>query len=107
MNIDSNNRVPAAGSDNPRNNATGKVDTTNTNNQLNVKSSQNKAEQDKVDLSPEAKTLKHLETQIRASADIDHTRIAEIKRAIAEGSFEINVERIAERLLQQEDLLGN
>jgi len=105
MNIDSNNRVPLTGSDNPRSKAAGKVDV-NTNEQLKVKTGQNKTDQDKVDLSPEAKTLKSLETRIRASADIDHTRIAAIKRAIAEGSFEINVERIAERLLQQEELFG-
>ncbi len=106
MNIDPNNRVPATGSDNPRNKAAGNVNT-GSSQQNRVKTESNTAEKDKVDLSPEAQTLKNLETQIRASADIDSSRVAEIKRAIANGSFEINVERIAERLLLQEDLLGN
>ncbi|GAB1266401.1 flagellar biosynthesis anti-sigma factor FlgM [Aurantivibrio infirmus] len=105
MNIDPNNRVPAAGSDNPRNKAASQIDARSSQ-QSKVKTESNAAEQDKVDLSPEAQTLKSLEARIRASADIDGSRVAEIKRAIANGSFEINVERIAERLLQQEELLG-
>ncbi len=61
--------------------------------------------QDSVLLSPEATALKRLEAQINASPDIDRGRVAAIKQAINEGSFEINVERIAEKLLQQDDLL--
>lgn len=59
-----------------------------------------------VSLSTEAQTLNRLESQINASPDIDASRVAEIKQAIADGTFEINAERIAEKLLDQDDLLG-
>ncbi|GAA5316147.1 MAG: flagellar biosynthesis anti-sigma factor FlgM [Candidatus Pelagadaptatus aseana] len=60
-----------------------------------------------VSLSSEAHTLNRLEAQINASPDIDASRVAQIKQAIADGTFEINAERIAEKMLNQDDLLGS
>lgn len=104
MIIDPNNRMPTSSSNSARNKATG------------VGSQQDRTQgdapdkieagKDSVQLSPEAQALKRLEAQINASPDIDIGRVAAIKRAIAEGNFEINVERIAERMLQQDNLLG-
>lgn len=59
-----------------------------------------------VSLSNEAQTLNRLEAQINASPDIDAAKVAEIKQAIADGTFEINAERIAEKMLGQDDLFG-
>lgn len=59
-----------------------------------------------VSLSNEAHTLNRLEAQINASSDIDASRVAELKQAIADGTFEINAERIAEKMLGQDDLFG-
>lgn len=59
-----------------------------------------------VSLSNEAYTLSRLEAQINASPDIDASRVAELKQAIADGTFEINAERIAEKMLGEDDLFG-
>jgi negative regulator of flagellin synthesis FlgM len=61
---------------------------------------------DHVVLSQEAQTLGRLQSKINSSPDVDLEKVAEIRRAIAEGRFEINPERIAENMLNQEDLLG-
>lgn len=60
-----------------------------------------------VSLSNEAHTLSRLEAQINASPDINASRIAEIKQAIVDGTFEINAEKIAEKMLGQDDLLDS
>ena len=64
------------------------------------------AEGRNVSLSNEAHTLNRLEAQINASPDIDASRVAELKQAIADGTFEVNAERIAEKMLGQDDLFG-
>jgi negative regulator of flagellin synthesis FlgM len=61
---------------------------------------------DQVVLSQEAQTLGRLQSKINASPDVNLDKVAEIKRAIAEGRFEINPERIAENMLKQDELLG-
>jgi len=104
MIIDPNNKLPAASSHSTRSKATGVGSPA----ERKSSSSAEKVESssDNVQLSPEAQALKRLEAQINASPDIDSGRVAAIKRAIAEGNFEINIERIAERMLQQDNLLG-
>ena len=61
---------------------------------------------DQVVLSQEAQNLGRLQTKINSSPDVDLEKVAEIRRAIAEGRFEINPERIAENMLNQDELLG-
>lgn len=56
-------------------------------------------------LSAEAKNLNRLQAKISEMPDMDMERVATIKKAIAEGKFEINAERIAENMLKQDDLL--
>lgn len=104
MIIDPNNKLPTSGSNSTRSKAAGIGSQT----EQKQSSSLEKVDSnhDRVQLSPEALALKRLEAQINASPDIDVGRVAAIKRAIAEGNFEINVERIAERMLQQDNLLG-
>lgn len=65
-----------------------------------------KGPSDQVVLSQEAQTLGRLQAKINSSPDVDLEKVAEIRRAIAEGRFEINPERIAENMLNQNDLLG-
>ena len=65
-----------------------------------------KSGSDQVVLSQEAQTLGRLQTKINNSPDVDLEKVAEIRRAIAEGRFEVNPERIAENMLNQNDLLG-
>lgn len=104
MVIDPNNRLPSAGSNTMRNRSASGVNQSNTGKSNNTVDKSATSEGDNVLLSQEAKALKRLEAQINASPDIDTGRVAAIKRAIAEGNFEINVERIAEKMLQQDSL---
>lgn len=60
---------------------------------------------DQVVLSQEAQTLGRLQSKIDSAPDVNLDKVAEIRRAIAEGRFEINPERIAENMLNQNDLL--
>lgn len=61
---------------------------------------------DKVVLSQEAQTLGRLQAKINSSPDVNMEKVEELKRAIAEGRFEINADRIAENMLKQDDLLA-
>lgn len=65
-----------------------------------------KGASDQVVLSQEAQTLGRLQAKINTSPDVDLEKVAEIRRAIAEGRFEINPERIAENMINQNELLG-
>lgn len=61
---------------------------------------------DNVVLSPEAQNLTRLQAKISVLPDVNLDRVAAIKQAIAEGRFEINPERIAENMLNQDELLN-
>ncbi len=61
---------------------------------------------DTVALSPEAQNLSRLQEKIDAAPEVDSERVAQIRQAISEGRFEINAERLAAAMLDQEDLLG-
>jgi len=65
-----------------------------------------KSSGDKVQLSQEAQKLGQLQAKINASPDVNLEKVNEIRRAIAEGRFHVNPERIADALLNQEELLG-
>lgn len=65
-----------------------------------------KSSADQVQLSQEAKKLGQLREKIESSPDVDMNKVNEIRRAIAEGKFHVNPERIADALLNQEELLG-
>lgn len=66
----------------------------------------NPAVKENVVLSAEARNLQRLQDKISKMPDADLERVAQIKKAIADGKFEINAERIAENMLNQEKLLG-
>lgn len=60
-----------------------------------------------VKLSSEAQMLSKLEDQLAQLPDADDDRIATIKQAIATGTFSVNPERIAAKLISLEDQLFN
>ena len=60
---------------------------------------------DNVVLSSEAQNLVRLQTKISNLPDVNMDRVTAIRQAIAEGRFEINPERIAENMLNQDELL--
>lgn len=61
---------------------------------------------DIVVLSQQAQTVARLQSNIASSQEVDLDKVAAIKQAIADGKFDFNPERIAENMLNQEDLLG-
>lgn len=62
--------------------------------------------QDQVVLSEQAQSLGRIQSSIANAPEVNSERVAALKAAIAEGRFEINAERIAENMLNQESLLG-
>lgn len=60
----------------------------------------------KVSISPEANRLHQLEAKIHSAEDVDSQRVAEIQRAISEGSYQVDAESVAGKLLDQDDLFA-
>ena len=100
MVIDSNNNIPPSAG-----NSRNRVDAR----PLESKSGHSNQEPpspvvDGVSLSAQAKLMQKLESQIDAAPDVNAERVANIKKALAEGTYEINAERVAERMLDQDQL---
>ena len=57
-------------------------------------------------ISQGAKSLHRLQSAIQQAPDVNVSRVAELKKAIAEGRFEINPDRIAENMLKQDELFN-
>ncbi|MEJ2418124.1 MAG: flagellar biosynthesis anti-sigma factor FlgM [Exilibacterium sp.] len=72
----------------------------------NLDSSVDAAGQESVSLSREAQTLNRLESAISAAPEVDSDRVEAIKQALTNGSYDIDPGRIAERLLQSDDLMN-
>ncbi len=63
------------------------------------------ADSDSVELSQEALVLKRLETQIIASHDVDTARVDSIRQAIEDGSYTIDADSIASKILETDERL--
>lgn len=61
---------------------------------------------DTVSLTPQAQKLKDLESRISSLPEVDTDRVSAIKDAIANGTYEIDANRIAEKMMQFERSLG-
>lgn len=55
-----------------------------------------------VSISPEAKSLEHLENRLSRSSSFDKAKVAAIKAAIEEGHYQIDVKKLAEKLIEHE-----
>ena len=64
------------------------------------------AQEGKVSISAEASRLSQLEAKIHAADDVDSQRVAEIKSAISEGTYQVDAEAIASKLLDQDDFFA-
>jgi len=60
---------------------------------------------DQVTLTDTARRLSDLTQTASAQPAVDAERVSQIRQAIAEGSYQVNAERVADKLLQAEDLL--
>jgi negative regulator of flagellin synthesis FlgM len=54
---------------------------------------------DRLSLTGEARQLKELEARIAAQPAVDSQRVAEVRSAIDNGTFTVNPERIADKML--------
>jgi negative regulator of flagellin synthesis FlgM len=54
---------------------------------------------DNVSLSDKAKSLKELEASIISQPDVNKEKVEKIKAAIAEGSYSVNSEKVAQKML--------
>ncbi len=61
---------------------------------------------DRVNISADAKAIERLEARVAESDSFDQRRVDEITRAISEGRYPIDQERIAQKFLELEDQLS-
>ncbi|HKY93574.1 MAG TPA: flagellar biosynthesis anti-sigma factor FlgM [Nevskiaceae bacterium] len=60
---------------------------------------------DRIEITGDAQTLQALEARVRADSGVDAGKVAEVRRALAEGRYSANAAAIATRLLQAETSL--
>lgn len=106
MNFDTNNTIGSGASKGTRSRTNPVVEQSQPANVSSQQATAKSSSGDKVQLSQEAQKLGQLQARINASPDVNLEKVNEIRSAIAEGRFEINPEKIAENLLNQEELLG-
>jgi len=56
-------------------------------------------QRDAVNLTPTANRLKRIEMSLADVPDVDQARVAEIRQQIQSGSYQINAQRLADKLL--------
>lgn len=105
MVIDSNNGIKP-GSNNSGSSRPASVAPKDTGTPTKAESQPSSARRDSVNLSAEAQSMNRLEENLSKLPDVDNERVASLKNAIAEGRFEIDAERIAQHMLNQDELLG-
>jgi negative regulator of flagellin synthesis FlgM len=64
--------------------------------------SADKTPADKVELSPQALSLKSLEARINGAPDVDTARVESIRQSIENGSYSIDANDIANKLLMSD-----
>ncbi len=64
------------------------------------------ANTDKVTLTQTTTQMNNLEQTARTLSTNNSERIAEIKRAVQEGTYQVNAERVADKLMQTETLFA-
>jgi negative regulator of flagellin synthesis FlgM len=62
--------------------------------------------QDTVELSDTARALKAADAQIANTPDVDSDKVARIKAAIDDGSYSIDAERVAEKMINFESMMS-
>ncbi|WP_426417617.1 flagellar biosynthesis anti-sigma factor FlgM [Aestuariirhabdus sp. LZHN29] len=61
---------------------------------------------DSVNLSAEGKSLRQVEEKLSAQPDIDQDRVASIKQALEDGSYQIDARKLADNLFSMETQLN-
>lgn len=60
---------------------------------------------DTVNLSNAAQTLQNVEKELASTPEVDSKRVERLKQEIDSGSYQINAERVAEKMLNFDNLL--
>ena len=61
---------------------------------------------DRVTLTDTASKLKNIEQQISKGSSVDNARVAEVQSAINNGDYDVNADRIADKMLAFEDFMN-
>lgn len=64
------------------------------------------ARPDSVELSAQAQGMNRLEERLAELPDVNTERVESLKQAIIDGRFEVDAERIADKMLNQDELLS-
>ncbi len=78
----------------------------NTNNRQNAQNSTHPVATDTVNLTGTASQLRSLEQQLASQPIVDAQRVDSIKREIANGSYEINSQQVADKMIQIESAIN-
>ena len=62
---------------------------------------------DSVSLTPQAQQFNKLQQKANNASGVDNNKVADIKKAISEGKYEVNIQRLAEKLAKFESDLFN
>lgn len=98
--------LPLTGFSNTRDG--GKTDATgsNTNHSSSAGNTVASVKSDEVTITSDAKNLRMLEASINAESEIDHERVSQLKMEIDSGSYHIDTQRVAEKIIQLEARLS-
>ena len=61
---------------------------------------------DRVTLTDTASRLKDIESQLNKTSSVDSTRVAEVQSAINNGDYNVDADRIADKMLAFEDFMN-
>ena len=61
---------------------------------------------DRVTLTDTASRLKNIEQQLNSSSSINQARVAEVQSAISNGDYNVDADRIADKMLTFEDFMS-
>lgn len=61
------------------------------------------ARPDNVNLSSQARDLKKLETQLDSYPEVDDARVDQIRTALADGSYKVDADQLAQKLLDSDE----
>lgn len=61
---------------------------------------------DRVTLTNTASRLKDIEQQLSSASSVDNARVAEVQSAISNGEYNVNADRIADKMLAFEDFMN-
>ena len=64
------------------------------------------AEGDRVTLTNTASRLQNIEQQLSNASSIDNARVAEVQSAISNGDYNVDADRIADKMLAFEDFMN-